>query len=297
MSVDDFTKEFTSITFCDIVPRSFSVLRAETAWTSTTAGGMGTHWKANPQLLMRVSQKCHITISLNQPDTRMQFSPLHTDQPLSKDDFYNLWGDGSRVGYDHAMIFMIFKGSERKTGMRNLFAKSAYSAVRTLTLTLSDVEPGDYIIVPSLEDAGVQMKARMRFWSSAPVELIDTKGGKDWQVFDASDDAIGGQSQPLPQPNVKLPVEKPCDNQFKPEENMHVKRDPHHLKQSGVLDTVKSMAAMASWKIGDYAPTKWENGKDYFMGASSQFSAGEICCVMRPDKSLRFAKVERDCGE
>ena len=55
MSVDDFAKSFTTITYCDLVPPSFTVLRAEGSWTDKTGGGCANHksWKLNPQLLLR----------------------------------------------------------------------------------------------------------------------------------------------------------------------------------------------------------------------------------------------------
>ena len=40
----------------------------------------------------------------------------------------------------------------------------------------------------------IQMKFRMRFWASSQIELVDTNRGKDWTVYDASDDAIGNQA-------------------------------------------------------------------------------------------------------
>ena len=58
-------RSFDSITFVDMVPDSFCVLRAESQWTSETAGGQADLGK-NPQLLMKVTKKTDITISMNQ---------------------------------------------------------------------------------------------------------------------------------------------------------------------------------------------------------------------------------------
>jgi len=139
MDVDDFGLHFTTITYVDLVPSHFTVLRADAMWGPTTAGGIHSpYWNKNPQLIMNVKQRTDsITISLNQPDTRMQFSPLHKSPPLDKDDFWNLYaGDHNPVGYENGMLFMVFKGGVRKQNANGIFAKSAFSELRTLSIVM-----------------------------------------------------------------------------------------------------------------------------------------------------------------
>lgn len=108
MSIDDFARSFTEITFCDLVPDSFQVLRAEGSWNAATAGGCANYktWCNNPQMLMTVTKESHITISLNQPDTRMQA------KQMGKSQFDHLYLNGA--GYDEHIGFTVFRGSARK---------------------------------------------------------------------------------------------------------------------------------------------------------------------------------------
>jgi len=51
-----------------------------------------------------------------------------------------------------------------------------------------------YIYISICMYVCIQMKLRMRFWASSRIELVDTNRGKDWTVYDASDDVIGTQA-------------------------------------------------------------------------------------------------------
>ena len=64
-----------------------------------------------------------------------------------------------------------------------------------------------------------------------------------------------------------------------------------------MVGDVKEDALMSSWKVGDFAPSKWKKGMHWTMSDTSRFAVGEMCCIMRPDGTLRFAKVERDVGD
>ena len=297
MDVNDFAKSFSSITFCDLVPPTFTVLRAESEWTNKTGGGCANHksWKLNPQLLMRVPQKSHITISLNQPDSRMQF---RTGE-LGKEDFDILYGQGS--GYENDIGFAVFKGSERKAAFstRDQVASANYSAVRTVSVCIGECAPGDYIIVPTTFDPCL-MKFRMRFWSNTPIELIDTKGGAEWQIFDASEDSITTQGNPLPTPSVVIPEERappPLPGvAANASQNVIPKYSREHAQFGGSISGDLEAVGKASWKVGVVIPEKWSHGRDFVMGPSNAFSAGEMCAVMRPDRSVRFAKISRDNG-
>ena len=185
MSIDDFAKNFTEITFVDMVPDTFTVLRAEGAWTAETAGGCANHttWKDNPQLLLKVTKPTHLTISLNQPDTRMEA------KKMGKAAFDKLYRDGA--GYDEYIGFAVFQGGARRAryASRDILASADYTCVRTVSTTISDLQPGEYIIVPTTFDPK-QMKFHMRFWANNKIKLVDTMGGRDFSIFDASGDGL-----------------------------------------------------------------------------------------------------------
>ena len=292
MSVADFAKKFTKITFADLPTKNTPIYRCESAWTRTTAGGQGKNFKHNPQLLMQVNQKQDITICLSQPDNRMKFSKIHEKNPWGRDEFWHVFENGL---YDEAICCMVFKGSLRKEKRTGIIKQSECAPSRTVTVTLKDCEPGDYIIVPLTYDEGVCMNFRLRIFCEYPVNLVDTKGGKDFQIFEANDNAItaGLQDTPLDQPGVKIPTERLSGNEI---EAPVVKHDPRHLMEAGMLGDLKEDALMASWKIGDVAPSKWKKGEHWSMSEESRFKKGEMCCVIRAD-GLRFAKVERDVGD
>jgi len=297
MNVDDFAKSFTEITFCDLVPPSFTVLRAESEWTRKNGGGCQNHksWKLNPQLLMKVNQKSHITISLNQPDARMQF---RTGEK-TKDDFEE--ADGSNAYSEH-IGFSVFQGSERKVAYstKAVVAKAGPLNNRTVSVCIPECAPGDYIIVPCTFDP-CMMKFRMRFWSNNAIELIDTKGGSEWQVFDASDDALNNQNVPLQMTQARVPDEiaPPPLPGVLPNavQSMEVKYSREHVQNEGVLQAELAQVGKGSWKVGDTVPEKWQYGKDFNMSPSNRFGLGEMCAVMRPDRSVRFAKISRDNGD
>ena len=73
MHLEDFVKSFTHITYIDLLPNSFSIMRAESEWTNLTSGGCANRltWSKNPQLILKVLQPTYLIISLSQPDTRM----------------------------------------------------------------------------------------------------------------------------------------------------------------------------------------------------------------------------------
>jgi hypothetical protein len=192
MSIQDFAKHFTEITFCDIVPDSFTILRAEGAWTAETAGGCANHttWRNNPQLLMKVTKTTHITMSLNQPDTRMQA------KELGKAAFDQLYVAGA--GYEEHIGFAVFQGASRRAryAARDIVAEAAYTGVRTVSTQISACPPGEYIIVPTTFDPKL-MKFHMRFWADNEITVTDTMGGRDFAIFDASEDGLHKQAVPL----------------------------------------------------------------------------------------------------
>jgi hypothetical protein len=297
MSVDDFSKKFTTITFADLPRDGAPVYRAEGSFSVSggTAGGSTKKWACNPQILMRVTRKQDITITLSQPDTRMQFSHFHKNPPLGKDDFFHLYQD-ELAGFEDAIGFMVFQGSERKAKRTEPCAQSDFCETRTVSVTLKDVQPGDYIIVPFSEYEGLELKINMMFFCEHETELIDTRGGEDWTFFEASKRAAkaGVQMRSLEYSAVKVPKERVTGTEV---ETSTVKRDPFYLKDAGILTDVAETAGMSSWKVGDFAPRLWQRGTHWTISESNVFATGEMCCVKRGDGSLRFAKVERDVGD
>jgi hypothetical protein len=142
----------------------------------------------------------------------------------------------------------------------------------------------------------------MRFWSNSSIELIDTKGGLEWQIFDASDDAINRQTQTaaIPMVQAAIPEERapPPLPGVSPNaaQNVMVKYSREHAANTGMLAADIAKIGKSNWKVGDLIPEKWQHGMDFVMGPSNRFSPGEMCAVMRPDRSVRFAKISRDNG-
>ena len=67
MSINDFARSFTEITFCDIVPDSFTILRAEGAWTDQTAGGCANHrsWCAQSESCCGKSHRYYAMLNVS----------------------------------------------------------------------------------------------------------------------------------------------------------------------------------------------------------------------------------------
>ena len=221
---------------------------------------------------------------------------------LGKEDFDELYGYGT--GYDTDIGFSVFKGGERKVAYKSKdkVADAAYSAMRTVSVCIPECAPGEYVVVPATFDPAM-MKFRMRFWSNNPIELIDTKGGSEWQVFDASDDALNNQHAPLPMSQEIIRQEHappPVPGVPATSQNVIVKETRDHAATSpaaaGVLAGDVTKVGKATWKVGNLVPETWKMKQDYTMGAGNVFAAGEMCAVMRPDRSVRFAKITGATG-
>ena len=296
MSCDDFARCFTTITFADLVPPSFCVIRAEGEWTKRTAGGCANHksWKLNPQLIMKVTTKSQITIALSQPDSRMMF---RTGQ-FGKEEFDTLYGEGT--GYEESIGFSIWSGTERKVAYTNRgkVADAEFSALRTVSCCF-DCEPGSYVIVPATFDPN-PMKFIMQFWSCEKIELIDTSGGTDFKFFDASQDSILCRNTTPPQEVEHLKIAIGHEREPPPVpgisaasvQNVIMKADPRATNPM-FLNADMASLGKGMWKCGMEYPQTWEHGVDFTMTPSSTFVKGEMCGVRRPDHAMRYAKVLR----
>jgi hypothetical protein len=94
------------------------------------------------------------------------------------------------TGLQQVIMFLVYQGNKRQSRAitRGLEANTGAQA-RTISLMMRDVEPGDYVVVPCTQEP-VEMSFYMRFWSKEPIELIDTRGGKDWKIANGSVDQI-----------------------------------------------------------------------------------------------------------
>jgi len=150
------------------------------------------------------------------------------------------------------------------------------------------------------------MKFRMRFWSNNHIDLIDTNGGNDFQIFDASDDSLLKQGEgfvprniPLPTPAVTIPEERappPLPGVAASAVQNVITKHTGQPACAGVLGADIAVLGKGSWKVGECVPDSWQHGYDFEMSPNNSFSAGEMCAVMRPDRSVRFAKVDKDNG-
>ena len=288
MGIDDFAKCFTEITFVDIPPKSFTVRRIEGAWSEKTAGGCANHptWRNNPQILMNVRTTSQITISLNQPDNRMK------SKTMGKAKWDQLFTNG--CGYEEAIGFAVFQGSERKAYYRSkeIIAQSGYSACRTVSVNIPDCEPGSYIIVPTTFDPN-QMNFVMRVWSDYEVQLMDTAGGQEAQIYEAGEDAI--DKAPVPTSfgvGQLVPVEE-AQVAPMPEQSGDVIQISTGGKAGdvGMLAGITDGLKKARWKVGETIPSSWEHGVDFTMSADNTFQREEMICIMRSDHTIRFGKI------
>ncbi len=305
MCVDDFHTHFTTITYADLVPDDYSVVRAEGEWTKKSAGGCANHktWKNNPQFLLIVkdrpklvgskffsSEKAKVTIALNQPDSRMMFRT----KELGKEDFDELYGDGT--GYQESIGFNVWKVDgepARKTVFtaKAQVASADHSELRQVSDSF-ECDPGTYLICPCTFDPK-PMKWTMMIWCSNPIECVDTNGGEDVQFYDATDADILSEKDcsvdPVPQRPKTIGTEAPLpsipgiDVGSTP---LMSKGDPGALKNEFTKQIGKS-----TWKCGTQLPEVWKNLQDYTMNSTNTFEKGEMVGVKRPDATMRFAKV------
>ena len=119
------------------------------------------------------------------------------------------------------------------------------------------------MVVPSTFDPKM-MKFRMRFWSNNPIDLIDTKGGSEWQLYDAGADSVLTQNEPKSMPVEVVPVERvevPSQQQSTGRLNVMTRVDP--LKPQPLnLQEDMTLLAKASWKVGAPIPDVWQHGQD-----------------------------------
>jgi hypothetical protein len=290
MSIEDFATSFNEITFIDLVPSSFSILRAESEWTKATAGGCPNHptWCNNPQLLMKVSRPTYIELSLNQPDTRM------LSKQMGKAAFDQMY---SGTGYDESIGFQVWKGDKRKTKAYRdgLIANVQHSRLRTVSTVIQECQPGTYVVVPSTFDPA-QMKFRMRFWSDHPIELIPT--AQDWQIYNAHDDQLDQHDVPLTSSISSENVEYE-NTVYDDSDVFDAKRDRSFVSKKsndlpqypGMLTDLIGALKKAVWKVGEIIPPHWVNGTDFIFSRAGIFVENEMVVIMRSDRQLRFAKI------
>ncbi len=308
MCVDDFATSFNTITFADLVPEDYSVMRAEGEWTTKTAGGCANHktWKNNPQFLMTVKKdktkdfgnsRARVTIALNQPDSRMLFR----NNELGKEDFDELYGNGT--GYEESIGFTVWKVDgepSRKTvfSAKGKVADADFCELRSVS-TSFDCDPGTYLICPSTFDPK-PMKWTMMIWCSHEIHCVDTNGGEDVQFYDAIDADILSEyessSDPLPQQTSKIGTEAPLPilhiNEIRAGSTpLIVKGDPGANKNVATLCPALAELGKCTWKCGTQLPEAWKNLQDYTMNSTNTFEKGEMVGVKRPDHHVRFAKV------
>ena len=116
------------------------------------------------------------------------------------------------------------------------------------------------MIVPTTFDP-TMMKFRMRFWSNNPIELIDTKGGADFKIFDASGDSISTQDAPLKAPREVVPEERappPLPGLSASSVQNVIVPEKGGTSCAGILGADLSVLGKGSWKVGECFPERWK---------------------------------------
>jgi hypothetical protein len=289
MSIEDFASSFDTITFVDLVPPSFTILRAESAWTKETAGGIKGNYGQNPQLLIKVHCNTDITISMNQPDQRMKYKHMGASGKAHFDE--------TMGAHDNFIIFQVYKSNVRMRGPDNRkMITNVAGQLRTISAMLKDVEPGEYIVVAMTAEP-CEMPFRMRFWSKEKIDLVDTQGGRDWQIFDGSLQQIDHAGVPLKgTDNGGAVIEAATDYEGVSESDIQnfprlKKGRPADIASiiPGITDGLKK----ASWKVGEEIPSSWQHGSDFVMAPHNSFVPGEMTAIMRSDRSIRFSKISK----
>ena len=244
------------------------------------------------QLLMKVSQTTHITISLNQPDTRMK------SKQMGKSEFDRLYLEG--CGYDEHIGFTVFKGSARKMrySSKDIVGDASYTGVRTVSTVIPDCPPGQYIIVPTTFDPNI-MDFHMRLWADKSITVVDTRGGRDFQIYDASLDGLDKQTVPLSLGVGQILATEDLNGLPAGSEQTDIIQK-HSQEEAcvmaGMLVGITDGLKRASWKVGDLIPRSWQHGDDFLMAPTNTFQQDEISAIMRSDRSIRFAKISQVMG-
>jgi hypothetical protein len=156
MSYEDFLSFWHKLTFNYKFPREYSGLRFRAEWTAENSGGVpykGTQeqaeaWKRNSQYRINLNRKdgkkTNLFVSLAQPDGRMKAT--------AEDTF-------PYANYVQTVILVccrLGKGQKVCTSMNSSLVKmSSMKQYKEISLNLT-LENGDYVIVPSTMEEGVQ---------------------------------------------------------------------------------------------------------------------------------------------
>jgi len=304
IGIDDFVRTFTSITYVDLVPPTWTNYRVSGVWNSKTGGGCCNYptWKNNPQILMRVPETCSVNLCLDQADARMKCKSMGK---AAWDELNN------KGGYDHYIAFGVYKGNAKKRvcSERDMVAEASYINTRSVSHFIEALPRGDYIIIPTTFEPGVDIKFFMRIIASAKIELIDTDGGEFVEINDASQDQIDKAAVPMSlakQMGLKSATSVDSKQQkigfedVEPDEEMmsdHNRVKKHEFADegqeafSGLLSGLGESIKKTVWKVGERIPSNWEMGKDFAFKPDNTFEHNEIVVMHRSDKSMRFGKI------
>jgi len=173
-----------------------------------------------------------------------------------------------------------------------------YTGVRTDSTVIPDCPPGQYIIVPTTFDPSI-MDFHMRVWADKPISVIDTRGGRDFQIYDASLDGLDKQSAPLSLGvGEALATEDPDGLPTGSEQTDIIQKHSREetCAMAGMLAGITDGLKRASWKVGELIPRSWQHGDDFLMAPTNTFQLDEITAIMRSDRSIRFAKISEVMG-
>lgn len=167
MSFDDFQRIFCKLAICIKFPVEFQGIRFDSEWKGPTAGGTPYRnhpdqiklWQGNTQFYFAPRHKTNLFISLGELDGRLRCSP-ENPYPYSSVNYMSL-----------VMVFKTEKDKPVEYDAKKIFALSPMRQDRDISLEVQ-LEPGQYVIVPSTRDPGQEGKFYLSLYHDCAKEFL-----------------------------------------------------------------------------------------------------------------------------
>eukprot|EP00658_Telonema_sp_P-2_P075430 TRINITY_DN6497_c0_g1_i2.p1 TRINITY_DN6497_c0_g1~~TRINITY_DN6497_c0_g1_i2.p1 ORF type:complete len:288 (+),score=40.16 TRINITY_DN6497_c0_g1_i2:415-1278(+) len=167
MTYEDAVSVFDMAEISMLFPPSFFRSKVDGAWRGSSAAGCGniggqTAYLSNPQFLLevpeppRLGMSCFGTLVLTQEDVR--YSQAHRKEYSIAFTVYRT-SDGQRMRSLHS------------PGVDTGISTGSHTNRRAVSCDLSNIEPGQYIIIPSTFRPGEECSFYFTTWVSYPVHL------------------------------------------------------------------------------------------------------------------------------
>jgi len=157
MEFSDFHQQFNNLVVCRLLSDQAGVRWQkhvfEGKWTKDSAGGCVNHstWENNPQYALNVKGNNQIYLSLSQPDCRM-------------------WGERQykdAIGFD---VFNTDDSNVRKKSPTGQVGTVTYTTARDVSGPIFQLSEGQYVIVPTTFEPGVELRYWLYVYAKHSVE-------------------------------------------------------------------------------------------------------------------------------